>query len=78
MVLFSKKCSEQTNETFSAESVEFRCEVFIIEKSKYASYLDFNDNNGYLLIADNYDLLTYSFTGQLPYFSDYIVAYSMI
>lgn len=75
--LFAEKYQEETGEEFLATSVEKRALVQIYGSPSTSTYLDFNDNNGYMLIADDYELLDFSTTGQLEWFNyGYEVAYS--
>lgn len=78
VTLFAEKYREETaDEAFNPNEVEFRCEVFVVEDESYAEYLDFDGDNGYLLLADKYELLDFSTSGQLEWFSgDYPVVYS--
>lgn len=76
--LFAEKYQEEMeDETFSPTEVEFRTEVLIVEDDAYGSYLDFDGENGYMLLADNYELLDFSTDGQLDWFKeDSAVVYS--
>lgn len=76
--LFAQKYREGTSdESFVPTEVEFRCPVYLLESEKYATYLDFDGENGYLLLADDYELLDFSTSGQLEWFaSDCEVVYS--
>lgn len=75
--LFAEKYQEETGEEFLATSVEKRALVNVYDSAATSTYLDFDGNNGYMLIADDYELLDFSTTGQLDWFNyGYEVAYS--
>lgn len=76
--LFAEKYREEMQDDgFDPTEIEFRTEIRIVEEAKSATFLDFDGDNGYLLLADDYELLDFSTTGQLEWdFEEYSVAYS--
>ncbi|HBD05957.1 MAG TPA: hypothetical protein DCY93_00910 [Firmicutes bacterium] len=63
--------------SFNPSYVENKYEVYLIDSESYSTFLDFDGNNGYMLVADNYELLDFKTEGQLDYFNyGYEVCYS--
>jgi len=64
--------------SFNPNYVENKYEVYLIDNETYSTFLDFDGDNGYMLVADNYELLDFKTEGQLDYFDyGYEVCYSL-
>ena len=50
-----------------ATSIEGRSQIYIADSDKYGIYLDFDGNNGYLLVTENYLLYEFEPQGDLSY-----------
>ncbi|MFA6867057.1 MAG: hypothetical protein WCR54_06025 [Clostridia bacterium] len=73
---------EKYNETITEESelatatfVENEVSVYLTFEEKYATYLDFNDNNGYLIIDGENNLHEFQTKGDLEYLKDVELTY---
>lgn len=54
----------------NATSVEHEAIVYLTFKKAYAYYLDFDADNGYLIIDSDYSLQEFEVNGDLPYLKD--------
>ncbi|MCL1885474.1 MAG: hypothetical protein FWF98_01730 [Dehalococcoidia bacterium] len=52
---------------FSASYVEFKREIILVESGDIAIYLDFDGDNGYMLLGDNYVGYAFEIEGDLEY-----------
>lgn len=59
----------------TATSIEGRARVYITDLGRYGIYLDFDGNNGYLLVTENYHLYEFEPIGDLPYLKNVDFAY---
>lgn len=50
-----------------ATSIEGRTLIYLTDVNKYGFYLDFNDDNGYLLVTEDYTLYEFEPIGELEY-----------
>ena len=57
----------ESSETFAATSVEFQLPVYVVTLNKEGIYLDFNDDNGYMILVDGNDVVAWETTGDLGY-----------
>lgn len=57
----------ESAETFTATSVEFQLPVYVVTLNKEGIYLDFNDDNGYMILVDGNDVVAWETTGDLSY-----------
>ena len=75
---FKKQYHENYDDTLSVDSFEGYTLVYVIDKEKYAVYIDFNDDNGYILIS--LDLIIYKLEnkGDLDYLKNVKFAYYSI
>lgn len=67
--------SAEPDEYFMGSYCEHKIEVVIIsefgdEEDSYGTYLDFDNNNGYMIIADNYEVILFETSGDLLYLKD--------
>ena len=58
-----------------ATSIEGRSQIYITDSDKYGIYLDFDGNNGYLLVTENYLLYEFEPQGDLSYLKNVELAY---
>lgn len=63
------------SDTFSASSVEKRIPVSIVTLDKDGVYLDFNDDNGYLVITEDREVVEWRTDGDLEYLKNVEQAY---
>ncbi len=61
---------EDSNLLLNATHVESKKSVTNLDDNSQAIYLDFNDDNGYALIGNNYLILDFATTGDLYYLKD--------
>ena len=61
---------EDSNLFLNATYVESKKSVTNLDDNSQAIYLDFNDDNGYALIGNNYLILDFAITGDLYYLKD--------
>lgn len=59
------------NALLKASSVEFVCQIYNLAKDAYNTYLDFDGENGYMLIDDNNIMYDFSTNGDRPYLRNY-------
>ncbi|MBM6724550.1 C39 family peptidase [Pseudoflavonifractor phocaeensis] len=57
----------ESEKTFSATSVEFQIPVYVVTLDKEGVYLDFNGDNGYMILVDGNDVIAWETTGDLGY-----------
>ena len=57
----------ESKESFSASSVEFQIPVYVVTLDKEGIYLDFNGDNGYMILVDGNDVIAWETTGDLDY-----------
>ena len=65
----------EESEPCRATSIEGRAEIYITDIEKYGIYLDFDGDNGYLLVTENYHLYEFEPTGDLKYLKNVDFAY---
>lgn len=58
-----------------ATFIEGETPIYMTELNKYGIYLDFDDNNGYLLISEDYNLYEFEAIGELSYLKNIDIAY---
>ncbi len=63
----SKEYFKETEEAFEAESIENYATVFIIGEDVFATYIDFNDDNGYMVVTPDFNLYEFVAKGDLVY-----------
>lgn len=75
---FKKQYNATYDDTLSVDGFEGYTLVYVIDKEKYAVYIDFNDDNGYILIS--LDLIIYKLEnkGDLDYLKNVKFAYYSI
>lgn len=82
----SRKCADFVKENFNevianynvsfeeeicqASYIEGECTVYIIDEEKFGIYLDFDEDNGYMLISQNFVLYEFEPSGDLPYLKE--------
>ena len=64
---FVSKYNETSVEKWLASSIENKKLVINVTNNTKAVYLDFNDNNGYAVVGNDYNFLDFSKTGDLAY-----------
>lgn len=64
---FADKYNEATEEEWKVSFVEDRKSVIDIDSEEKYIYLDFNDDNGYAIVGNDYNFLDFSTTGDLSY-----------
>lgn len=79
-VLAQKKAKLSANSDinaaeFKAEAIERTVKVHILEDSVEAIYLDFDGDNGYMLVTTDNELYEFETTGELDYLKDIDYAY---
>lgn len=57
----------ESSEVFSASYVEYRIPVYMVSDDVEGIYLDFDGENGYMILSENYDVIVWKATGDLPY-----------
>lgn len=63
------------NNGFHAESIERTVKVYVLEDSAEAIFLDFDGENGYMLVTADNELYEFETTGELDYLKDIDYAY---
>lgn len=63
------------NNGFCAESIEGTVKVYVLEDSVEAIFLDFDGENGYMLVTAENELYEFETTGELDYLKDIEYAY---
>ena len=58
-----------------ATFIEGQSKIYMTDLDKYGIYLDFNDNNGYLLVTEDYNLYEFESVGDLSYLKNIELAY---
>ena len=66
---------EEGEEPFNATYVEFRIPIRILTLATEGVYLDFDGNNGYMILADDYELVAMETSGDLPYLRELDYSY---
>ena len=59
----------------AATSIEGSTQIYITDLGKYGIYLDFDNDNGYLLVTENYHLYEFEPVGDLSYLKNVDFAY---
>ena len=77
ITLFADEYNKQLvdgEERFEATSCEFSAPVLVETYNQEGIYLDFNGNNGYMIVVDNYTVIDFQTKGDLDYLkeSDYL------
>lgn len=67
LTIFVSQYNKETNETWDACSIEDRKTVIDIDSKEKYVYLDFNDDNGYAVVGNDYNFLIFSTSGDLVY-----------
>lgn len=67
---FVSKYNEATEDEWKASSVECRKPVINVTNNTSAVYLDFDVDNGYAVVGNDYDFLDFSQSGDLEYLKD--------
>ncbi len=62
----------------NATYVEFRIPIYIMTLDNEGVYLDFDGNNGYMILADDYELVALETSGDLPYLRELEYSYYAI
>lgn len=60
---YNESVSETEEKEFKANFVEYRKEVYLMDKQEYAVYMDFDGNNGYLLVDKDNTLYEFETQG---------------
>lgn len=66
---------EENDSSFNGAYIEDSLMVYVIGDNKFASYLDFDGDNGYMVVSDDYELYEFNTTGDLKYLKDIDFAY---
>lgn len=61
---------EEGEAPMRATSCEFSIPVYITTTEQDGVYLDFDGDNGYMIVVDNYEIAAYAAQGDLPYLRD--------
>ncbi len=73
----SEEYYKYSGEVFNANSIEYDSIGYIMTKNEYVSYIDFDGNNGYMVISPEYELYEFEVEGDLDYLrNDEIIYYS--
>ncbi len=56
-----------SGEAFTASSIEYRIPVYIVTLDKIGIYLDFNDDNGYMIISEDCEVVSWQTSGDLQF-----------
>lgn len=75
---FKKQYHENYDDTLSVDSFEGYTLVYVIDKDKYALYIDFNDDNGYMIISLSMVIYKLETKGDLDYLKNVDFAYYSI
>lgn len=77
---FVKNYQEETDDyTFNPNSIEKEHKVYIVDQGEYGTFFDFDKENGYMIIGNDYEIYDIKSSGQLDYFEKYKnVAFSKI
>ncbi len=70
LTTFRNEYNKLNKNTFKANFIEGYSIVYIIDEEKFGVYLDFNDNNGYLVSSFTFDLYAMEVDGDLEYLKD--------
>ncbi len=74
---FINEYNNTTNEKWLATSIELKKPVINVTNNTNAVYLDFDGDNGYAIVGNDYDFLDFSQSGDLKFLKDLdIVLYS--
>lgn len=60
----------ERQESFNASSVEFQIPVYVITLDEEGIYLDFDGDNGYMIIVDGNDVVAWEPSGDLAYLKE--------
>lgn len=73
----SEEYYKYSGEVFNANSIEYDSIGYIMTKNEYVSYIDFDGNNGYMVISPEYELYEFEVEGDLDHLrNDEIIYYS--
>lgn len=67
LTTFVSTYNESADNQWGASSVENKIKVINTDSLEQYMYLDFNEDNGYALVGNNYDFLDFSISGDLDY-----------
>ncbi len=70
LMTFRNEYNKINEDTFKANFIEGYSIVYVIDENKYGVYLDFNDDNGYLVSSFTFDLYHMEVDGDLDYLKD--------
>jgi hypothetical protein len=62
-----KTAFPESQESFNASSVEFQIPVYVVTLDKEGIYLDFNGDNGYMILVDGNEVVAWEPSGDLSY-----------
>lgn len=63
---------------FEASYCELMIPVYVVSTDQKGVYIDFNDDNGYMVIVDNYSVLAFETSGDLKYLKNLEYTYYSI
>lgn len=70
LIEFKEEYNKLNEEPLKAVGIEGYSLVYIIDSKEYGVYLDFNDNNGYLVSSFTFNLYSIETTGDIEYLKD--------
>lgn len=76
--LFAQSYNRQLDDgspEFQAKSCEFTVPVLVTNTNERGIYLDFDGDHGYMVITDDYNVVAFKTTGDLPYLRELDYAY---
>ncbi len=71
----SEEYYKYSGEVFNANSIEYDSIGYIMTKNEYVSYIDFDGNNGYMVISPEYKLYEFEVEGDLDYLRNNEIIY---